>query len=855
MSRKIVVLTLILFSFTLGTVIWSEDELKKHYLTYQPQWVSKPEGRNFSPRRFNYLKRIKWLCDFLARYQVADSTSPDFGGIIEAEHLPTIIETDNTQEAIWVWSRWRELTGSDEYTENIHRAWEYVLSHPAYQEHGSNPASLWYAVWNCGLGFMAEARYRKAFGDSSYLSYADSCRQFYIANRLNEANFLDNFVTAQAAGMAYDYALERNDPVLRDTALARGTRVKNWIAADARYRLSYQTWAMCGATAFWGVAKTYCQADTVAGRIWLETYTDSLPGFYPAGNWNCSHNIWLAYAYRASAEITGTPLPRLMHHYLTDTLLMKDTDLDGGIPATWTDPNTQDQTWVSTYLHFMGMDGLIDTIYSQDIAVYEFLSPAPTGLYIEPYELIPVFRIENVGTTPISGTVYCQVGSQEQTQFITNLPVWDEETLSFDFPSPLTRGVHHLTAFFTNDENPANDSVFLTLKVYGKFTLTGTLIDSFTGEPVSARVKAYLLNSPLPWDSSATNVAGEFSLNLIDSTFIITIEPQPPYYRRSWTVAIPGDTNVLLRTRPADLIVVNNDTADTYTGYYTSTLDTLNLTWCLWKRRALGPISYDLLNRIQQNTVIWFSGNSQEQTVPAGDQETLARFINAGGNLLITGQNIAEELAGSTFLESILTCRFDSSGYSGFLVFGSRQDSIGRVVTGTATAGGGGANNQTSRDIISPLNGAYKLLVYDTVANFGAGIRRELPAGGRVIFLGFGFEAVNRPASRPNYFTRVQLMNTMLNWLITGTGITEPAIRQPLSTSRSFNVLPRIFRNSLIITTSGAHRINLFDISGRRITWADVTPGRTVWNLSLLPAGIYFIPERWGGVLRVVKVD
>ncbi|MEO0080119.1 MAG: hypothetical protein ABIK44_05535, partial [candidate division WOR-3 bacterium] len=382
MKIRLLLAVIVLATIALATRPWSPEEIERKYRACRPQWLPRPESLIYGPRRFNYLQRIKLTCDFLVRFQVSDSSSPDFGGIIEAEHMPGVIETDNTQEAIWVWSRWFELTGRDDYRENIRRAWRYVLRNPAYREHGGQPVYLWYAVWNCGLGFMAEAEFRKAYGDTTYLPYADSCREFYLTSRLNEQQFLDNFVVAQSSGMAYDYALGRNDQLLRDTALARSIRVKNWIEADARYRLSYQTWAMCGATAFWGVAHTFCKNDTLAGKAWLETYAESLPGFYPSGTWNCSHNIWLAYAYRASAEIGHDEQNWLMHHYLTDTLLMKDTELDGGIPATWTDPNTQDQTWISTYLDFMGMDPLASPVFEHDVAALEFVSPAGSAVHL-----------------------------------------------------------------------------------------------------------------------------------------------------------------------------------------------------------------------------------------------------------------------------------------------------------------------------------------------------------------------------------------------------------------------------------------------------------------------------------------
>ncbi len=843
-----------LISVATATRLWTPEEIKSHLLLYQPNWSPRPETLDIGPRRFNYLQRIKLLCDFLTRYQVSDSNSPDFGGIIEAEHLPGIIETDNTQEALWVWTRWFELTGRDEYRENIRRAWRYIINHPAYREHEGNPANIWYAVWNCGLGMWAEACYRRVYQDSNYLFYGDSCRNFYLTNPLNSANFLDNFVIAQASGMAYNYARERNDTVLKDTAITRGVRIKNWIEEDARYRLSFQTWAMCGGTAFWGVAQTYCQEDTTAGKNWLNTYSESLPGFYPTGTWNCSHNIWLANAYWASAEITRNQNHLIYHQYLTDTLLMKDTDLDGGIPATWTDPNTQDQTWVSTYLDFMGMDKLAGPIYDNDLSLLDFLQPDPNRLYIIGDTVSVLLPIANVGrNTSSPATLTLDLaGIPVESIAIPPIPFLDTDTVSFSSFPLFSPGETELRATITNDENPANDTTRRRFKVYKLCSIIGTLLDSITGSPVQAVIKTRLLGRNELWDSTHTDTAGNFSFTLVDSVFAITIAPQPPYYSRTYLIRFNRDTAVTLFALPAKVLVVNNDTLANYHSFYTAALDTLGVSYSLWFRQTGGAIPGSLLDRLQNRTVIWFSGNTRNQTVPAPDRETLALFLSRNGNLLLTGQNIAEELAGTPFLESIIGCRFDSSGYSGFLVFGSRQDPVGREVTGAATAGGNGANNQISRDIISPNGTARLFLVYDTTNNLGAGLRNQLPSGSRVIILGFGFEAVNRPASRPNYFTRVQLMNTMLNWLFYGTGITELSSR--FNENPPLKISPTIFTNRIAITSHQPAQIFLFDATGRQVAKLPVTSGTTFWQLNQLPAGSYFIKTANTLPVRLLKL-
>jgi len=845
MSRRILLAVLAIASAALATRMWTEEEFERYYQDYQPEWLPRPESLNYGPRRFNYLRQIKLTCDFVAGYQVSDSFSADFGGIIEAEHQPNIIETDNTQEAIWIWSRWYELTGRDDYRENIRRAWIYVLRHPAYREH-SEPQYIWYSVWNCGLGFMAEAEYRKVYGDSSFLVYTDTCRGFYLANPLANLTPQDHFVTSQSSGMAMEYARTRSDAALHDTALARGQRVKAWIEGGAASRLGSQAWAMCGGTAFWGVVHTVGKEDTAAGKLWIQTYADSLPGFYPSGMWNCSHNIWLANAYRAAAELGHDTLDWVMHHYLTDTLLMRDTDDDGGIPATWTDPNTQDQTWISTYLDFMGMDVFVTPTYDTDVSVLEFVAPDPHAVYVAGDSIEVSVPVANVGRNTASDfDLTIDAGGMGTGVHIDSLPFLATDTF---VAGPIlldTPGLYTLIAYTDGDDNPLNDTVTLDLKVYDTCRVTGTLVDSASAEGIPSWVKARLGTDTQVWDSAYTDRSGNFSLKLIDSIFSVSIEPSVPYFARSWDFAIHGDTTVSLLAQPAHVLVVNNDTIENYANYYTSTLDTLGVTWCQWNRPSGGLLPYLELDRLRASTVIWYSGNTHIGTVSAADRDSLAAYVQTGTSLFITGQNIAEELQGSPFLESICGCRFDSSGWSGFFAFGNRQDSLGAPVTGTATTGGNGASNQTSRDVISPLGNSSGFLVYDSVTVRYAATRREVPSGGKVVFMGVGFEAVNRPGSKPTYFTRVQLMDLILTWFGVPTGIEEqpqaPSLKpQALATIvRGVLYLPRDM-TGLLGNPDRVPRVVLLNAAGRQAL--QLRPGAN--DLSRLPAGVYFVKSR-----------
>uniref|UniRef100_A0A7C1NNL5 T9SS type A sorting domain-containing protein n=1 Tax=candidate division WOR-3 bacterium TaxID=2052148 RepID=A0A7C1NNL5_UNCW3 len=857
MTLKLIFSSIFALSLATASTIWSPEAINSYEKRSHPALYYHYDSLKILPGRFFYLQRIKWVCDFVSRYQVTDSTSPDYGGVIEAEHLPAIVETDNTQEAIWIWTRWYQLTGRDDYRENIERAWVYLLRHPAYYEHGGNPANVWYAVWNCGLGMWMEMLYRQVYQDSSFKYYSDSCRQFYLNKPLNPANYLENFVTAQSSGMAYEFGIFSNDQELLDTALARGIRVKNWIEAAPRSRLGYQSWAMSGATAFWGVCQTYCRFDTLSGKIWVNIFSESLPGFYPQGTWNCSHNLWLANAYHAANAINHSSSCLIAHRYITDTLLMLDTDLDGGIPATWTDPSTQDQTWVSTYLDFMGMDPNTIPVYEHDLALLNFTIPEPDTIYFPGDTLNLTIQIANAGrTTSPSETLRIFVSGQLFTYIILNpMPFLELETLHLRLCIPETARVINLVATLSGDNNPYNDTACFSQRIHRHCRVGGILMDSVTSQPVTAQIIARLLNRQTIWDSCVTDSCGNFSLNLIDSLFTLTIKPAVPYYRRYFCLAVPRDTDIVLLANPAQVLIINSDTLDTLAFYYTSTLDSLNTNWCYWSIPRNGPVPYHTTSRLQHRTIIWFSGNVATQTIPAQDQDSLIQFGAQGGNLLITGQNIAEELARTRFLEDFVGCRFDSSGWRGFLVMGMRKDSIGRFISGTATAGGNGANNQTSRDVISPLFNSSKFLVYDTTSNTGAGIRRQISSGGRIIFLSFGFEAVNRPPSRPDYFTRVQLMELMLSWLITGTGIEETP-NMPAIELQKLHIHPLVFKNELFIITSQSEELQMFDITGRIISQTTTVPDKmTIWRLPQLPTGIYIIKGVKFPDTRVIKIS
>ncbi len=277
----------------------------------------------------------------------------DFGGMKEGETLLDIIQTDNTTESIWVWSRYRLLTGDTQFDANIAAAWEYVRTHPAYAEEGGSGSGGYYRVYNCGWAMVAEPMYRAATGDTAFRNYAIQCAQYVMSNPLGSSNLLTH-VQAWAAGALYDFGVETGDGAMRASAVAYGEAMRQRIETTPSI-LSSESWAMAGGAALWGVLRSTFR-ENPGGRTWAQTYAPLLDVVDLSGSWRLAHTGWYALGHYEAWKATGDPAFLLDHRTAYDYLVAADGDDDGGIPST--DPLAvgTDESWVSNYLAFMGME-------------------------------------------------------------------------------------------------------------------------------------------------------------------------------------------------------------------------------------------------------------------------------------------------------------------------------------------------------------------------------------------------------------------------------------------------------------------------------------------------------------------
>ena len=154
--------------------------------------------------RAKFLQEAGWLA----------TQQQSSGGIQEGEDYTDVVESDNTQEAIWIWSRYAELTGDyTTYQTRINNAWTYCLANPAWLEGGALGSPLnYYSTYNIGWGLLAEMKYRQVYqGRAGYVdhsSYATSCANALVSYNPSTSATTDVLVTGIAAGALYQYGVK-----------------------------------------------------------------------------------------------------------------------------------------------------------------------------------------------------------------------------------------------------------------------------------------------------------------------------------------------------------------------------------------------------------------------------------------------------------------------------------------------------------------------------------------------------------------------------------------------------------------------------------------------------------------------
>jgi uncharacterized repeat protein (TIGR01451 family) len=207
------------------------------------------------------------------------------------------------------------------------------------------------------------------------------------------------------------------------------------------------------------------------------------------------------------------------------------------------------------------------------------------------------------------------------------------------------------------------------------------------------------------------------------------------------TIAVAVDT----------LLVDNDGNGPNVQSYYTTALTTAGIPFSTWDLSADSNIPLHYMQAFKN--IVWFAGNSYPGPILPYEVK-LAAFLDGGGRLLMSGQDILDQAAGTTaFVHNYLHINWDGTETQNDKATASVTE-----VAGTLTAGVGtvpldhsvlGAAFEDRLTLVAPATSIFK---DDTAADDGLSVDTGTY---KVVFLAFPLEAYGTTAQRADVFTRV----------------------------------------------------------------------------------------------------
>jgi subtilisin family serine protease len=401
------------------------------------------------------------------------------------------------------------------------------------------------------------------------------------------------------------------------------------------------------------------------------------------------------------------------------------------------------------------------------------------------------------------GDPFLQAAADAQGRYSVALPpgIYDVIAEAFAYRSAT---VHGLT--IVADETWTQD---FALELLPAGVLHGQVTDGETGGPMAATVT--ILSTPVAIETDP--LTGRYAISLPPGLYAVQASSPGHRIRRHSEVEILVDEmtrlDFALPSAPTILLV---DSGAWYYGsqirYFQAALDDQDYlydTWMIKDLREDVPRAEDL---ISYDLTIWSSPLDAPGFI--GASETITTYLEAGGRLFLTGQDIGYWDGGgvlftfSPYYRDYLQAVFlkDESGtrnLRGLDILAGQELFLN---------GSDSADNQRYPDAIAPLSEEHATSVIEYWSGESGGLKVGLCLPYRVIYFAFGFEGLNSRAARaevmgriiaglmapplvagltltPEEQTRVALPGSVVTYTLTlrNTGSAEDTYRLSLDTS------------------------------------------------------------------------
>lgn len=233
------------------------------------------------------------------------------------------------------------------------------------------------------------------------------------------------------------------------------------------------------------------------------------------------------------------------------------------------------------------------------------------------------------------------------------------------------------------------------------------------------------------------------------------------------------------------------------------------------------------------DALVWYTGldNTEYNEIFNNEKQLLlSNYLNGGGHLFISSQNIGDAIGESEFFHNYLHANHLEPSYDGYLrAVGVDETEIGNGLDFNLT-GGDGSDNLESPSVIEPINGAQSVFTYYNSEDV-AGIIYDDEY--RLVFLPFGFSAIS------NQNDRDELMSRILDFLMHMVRLDE------ISEAHSLPIIfpnPSNGENLKINTLFHDNELTIYNSLGEIVYYKNSKTN--VYGIPHLSNGIYLVKMR-----------
>ncbi len=271
-----------------------------------------------------------------------------------------------------------------------------------------------------------------------------------------------------------------------------------------------------------------------------------------------------------------------------------------------------------------------------------------------------------------------------------------------------------------------------------------------------------------------------------------------------------------------------------------------------------------LMQMSQRGRIVLFSGRKKYNVIPDTLAQQLLNFVAGGGKVLMSGQNILEDMVqrNSPHRSQLLRASFTKNVAFGKVPIGIATDHLGAGIPKLSLAGGDAVPNQNSPDeMVVDSTSAHAMFRWNTTSGVNhAGLWWNNQTNGKVVFWSFGLEGANDSAVGVTY--KSNAIKAVFNWFDGITSTPEIAARVP-ATMKLYGNYPNPFNpvTQIRFSVPADQRVTLtvHDILGRVV--GTLVDGETAageysvpFTAASLSSGIYFYTLRSGNFVETKKM-